>query len=55
MLVMANSIKKFQDMDASSVAKAGGSLIALIASILVASKAAKRLNAVETLSLADNI
>lgn len=51
MLVMANSIKKFQDMDTSSVAKAGGSLVALIASILVASKAAKRLNAVETLSL----
>ncbi len=51
MAVMANAMKKYAEVDNAAVARAGGAVIALVASIVAATKAAKKLNPVQALSL----
>ena len=49
--VMANAMKKYAEVDNASIVRAGGAVVALMATIVTATKAAKKLNPVQALSL----
>lgn len=51
MNVMANAMKKYGEVDNAAVVRAGGAVVSLMLAIVTATKAAKKLNPIQALSL----